>query len=77
MREAASPQAPIDWLRNYTSSSIEKPRISPLGDMTKAWNDCKLRVLTDLPASSTGMAILANEAIVVAAQPIEGTSALS
>ena len=67
MREAASPRALIDGLWNYTSGSVKKPRISPLGDMTKARNDCKLGVLMDLPASSTGMAILANEAIVVAA----------
>ena len=51
------------------SGSVEKPRISPLGEMTKAWNDHKLRVPIDLSASSTGVAILANEAIVVAAQP--------
>ena len=49
------------------SGSVEKLRISPLGDMTKAWNDRKLGVLMDSPASSMGMAILANEAIVVAA----------
>ena len=42
--------------------------------MTKAWNDRKLGVLTDLPASSTGMAILANEAIVVTAHLNEGLS---
>ena len=48
---------------------------SPLwGDMTGAWNDRKPEVLTDLPASSTGVVILANEAIVVTAQPNEGTS---
>jgi hypothetical protein len=67
MREAASPRAPIDGLGNYTSGSVEKPRISPLGDMTKAQNDYKLGVLTDLPASSTGATILANEAIIMAA----------
>ena len=77
MREAVSPRAPIDGLRNYTSGSVKKLRISPLGDMTKARNDHKLGVLMDLPASSTNTAILANEAIVVVAQPIEGTSALS
>jgi hypothetical protein len=49
----------------------------PLGDMTKARNDCKLGVLTDLPASSTGVAILATEAIVMVAQSTEGTTALS
>ena len=58
----------IDGLRNYTSGSIEKTRISPLGDMTGAWNDYKPRVLMDLPASSMGAAILANKAIVVVAQ---------
>ena len=77
MREAVSPQAPIDGLRNYTSGSVKKLRISPLGDMTKARNDHKLGVLMDLPASSMGVAILANEAIVMVAQPTEGTSTLS
>jgi hypothetical protein len=67
MRETASPQAPIDGLRNYTRGSVEKPSISPLGDMIGARNDHKSRVLMDLPASSTGAAILANEAIVVIA----------
>ena len=57
----------IDELRNYTSGSVKKSRISLLGDMTRAWNDYKLGVLKDLPASSTGVAILANEAIVVTA----------
>ena len=66
-REAASPQAPIDGFGNYTSGSVEKPRISPLGDMTKARNDRKLGVLMDLPASSTGTAIMAIEAIVMVA----------
>ena len=66
-REAASPQAPIDGLGNCMSGSVEKPRISSLGDMTRAQNDYKPRVLTDLPASSTGMMILANEAIIVIA----------
>ena len=42
--------------------------------MTKARNEHKLGVLTDLPASSTGMAILATEAIIVAAHPHEGNS---
>jgi hypothetical protein len=56
---------------------VEKPRISPLGDMTGAWNDRKPRVLSDLLASSMGATILANEAIVMVAQPIEGTSSLS
>jgi hypothetical protein len=67
MREAASPQAPIDGLGNYMSGSVRKPRISPLGDMTKARNDRKLGFLMDLPASSMGATILATEAIVVAA----------
>jgi len=67
MREAASPRAPIDGFGNYTSGSVGKPRISPLGDMTKARNDRKLGVLMDLPISSTGTTILATEAIVVAA----------
>ena len=74
---ASSPQAPIDGLKNYTSGPAEKPRISPLGDMTKARNDRKLGDLIDLHASSTGVVILATEAIVMVAQPIEGTSALS
>ena len=52
-------------LRNYTSGLVVKPRISPLGDMTGARNDHKTRILTGLPASSTGAAILANEAILV------------
>jgi hypothetical protein len=39
------------------SGSVEKLRISPLGDMTKTRNDYKLGVLIDLPASSTGVAI--------------------
>jgi hypothetical protein len=58
---------PIDGLGNHTSGSAEKPRISPLGDMTKAWNDHKLGVLTDLPASSMGATNLATVAIVVVA----------
>jgi hypothetical protein len=56
---------------------VEEPRISPLGDMTGAWNDRKPGVLSDLLASSMGATILANEAIVMVAQPIEGTSSLS
>ena len=75
-REAVSPRASIDGLGNYTSGSVEKPRIFPLGDMTKAWNDHKLGVLTDLPASSTGATILAIEAIVVATHPHEGNSSV-
>jgi hypothetical protein len=51
------------------SGSIKKPRIFPLGDMTKAQNDHKLGVLMDLLASSMGEAILATEAIVVATSP--------
>jgi hypothetical protein len=54
------------------SGSIGKLRISPLGDMTKAWNDRKPRVLTDLPASSTGTTILATDAIIVTTHPKEG-----
>ena len=76
-REAASPQAPNDGLGNYTSGSVGNPRISPLGDMTKARNDRKLGVLTDLPASSTSAAILATEVIVVTAHPNEGPKSLS
>ena len=67
MREAASPQVPTDELRNYTSGSVGKPRISPPGDMTKARNDRKPGVLTDLPISSTGTVILASETIIVTA----------
>ena len=66
-REAASPQALKDRLGNHTSGSVRKQRISPLGDMTGAWNNRKPRVLTDTPASSTGAAILATETIVVIA----------
>jgi hypothetical protein len=69
-----APRVLTDGLRNYTSGSIGKPRISPLGDMTRARNDHKLRVLTDLLASSTGTMILASEAIVVTAHPKEGQS---
>ena len=67
MREVVSPLAPIDGLGNYTSGSVKKSRISPLGNMTMARNDCKLGVLTNLPTSSIGTTILANEAIVVEA----------
>ena len=56
------------------SGSVEKPRISPLGDMTRTWNDRKPRVLMELPVSSTGMTILANETIIVIAQPNKGLS---
>jgi hypothetical protein len=73
MREAASPRALIDGLWNYTSGLVEKPSISPLRDMIRARNDHKPGVLTDLPASSMGTAILANEAIVVTAQLNEGS----
>jgi hypothetical protein len=54
--------------------SIGKLRISPLGDMTGAWNNYKPRVLTNFPASSTGVEILANKAIIVIAHPNEGLS---
>ena len=74
MREAVSPRTPMDELRNYTSGSIRKPRISPLGDMTGAQNDHKPRVLTDLSASSMGAVILANEAIIVIAHSNGGQS---
>ena len=74
MREVGSPRVPTDGLRNYTSGSVKKPMISHLGDMTGAWNDHKPEVLTDLPASSMDATILANEAIVVTAQPNEGSS---
>jgi hypothetical protein len=49
------------------SGLVGKSRISPLGDMTGAWNDHKPGVLTDLPASNVGTMILANKAIVVIA----------
>ena len=49
-----------------------KLRISPLGDMTRAWNDRKPGVLMDLPISSTDITILAIEAIVVIAHPNDG-----
>jgi hypothetical protein len=42
--------------------------------MTEARNDRKPKVLMDLPVSSTGVVILANEAILVTAQPNEGLS---
>jgi hypothetical protein len=71
-KEAASPRALNDGLRNYTSGSVGKPRISPLGDMARARNDHKLGVLTDIPASGTGVTILATEAIVITAHPNEG-----
>ena len=69
-----SPRAPTNRLGNYTSGSVGKPRISLLEDMTWAWNDRKAKVLTNLPASSMGMAILATEAIIVPAHPNEGPS---
>jgi hypothetical protein len=67
MREVASPQVLIGGHGNYTSGSVRKPRISPLGDMTGARNDRKPGVLTDLLASSMGAVILANKAIIVIA----------
>ena len=76
-REAVSHQAPVDKLGNYTSGSAGEMRISPLRDMTRAWNDHKPEVLMDLPAHSTGMAILATEAIVVTAHPNEGSKSPS
>jgi hypothetical protein len=69
-----APQVLTDGLRNYTSGSIRKPRISPPGDMTRARNDHKPGVLKDLLASSTGTMILASEAIIVTAHPNEGQS---
>jgi hypothetical protein len=72
LREAASPQAPIEGLGNYTSGLVRKPRISSLGDMTRPWNDHKPGVLMDLLTSSMGAAILATEAIIVATHQIEG-----
>jgi hypothetical protein len=45
--------------------------------MTRAWNDRKPGVLTDLLASSTGAVILATEAIVVTAHPNEGPKSSS
>ena len=65
MREVACPRVPTDELKNYMRSSVGKSRISPLGDMTEAWNDHKPGVLTDLPASSMSVVTLANEAIIV------------
>jgi hypothetical protein len=59
------------------SGLVRKPRISPLGDMTRAWNDHKPGVLMGSPASSMGAAILATEAIVVIAHPNEGPKSLS
>ena len=54
------------------SGSVEKPRISPLGDMIRAQNNHKPGVLMGSPASSMGAAILATEAIVVIAHPNKG-----
>jgi hypothetical protein len=54
------------------SGSVRKPRISPLGDMTGARNNCNPEDLTDSPVSSTGMAIVPTEAIVVTAHPNKG-----
>ena len=73
-REVASPRVPTDGLGNYTSGLVRKLRIYPLGDMTRARNDRKPRVLMDLPASSMGAAILATEAIVVTAHNNEELS---
>jgi hypothetical protein len=42
--------------------------------MTGAWNNYKPRVLMNFPASSTGVEILANKAIIVIAHPNEGLS---
>jgi hypothetical protein len=53
------------------SGSVRKQRISPLGDMTRAQNNRKPRVVMDSLASSTGMSILATKAIVVIAYPNE------
>ena len=74
MREAVSPQVSIDRLEYYMSGSIRKPRITPLGDLTRERNDCKPRILMDSPVSSTGVAILANEAIIVTTHLNEGLS---
>ena len=74
MREAASPRVLMDGLKNYTSGSVRKLRISPLGDMTEAQNDHKPGVLMDLPASSTGVVILATKAIVIIAHHNEKQS---
>ena len=71
-RETASPRASIDGFRNYTSGSVRKPRISPLGDKTGAWNDRNPRVLIDLLVSSMGMEVLATEAMVITTYPNEG-----
>ena len=73
-REAAIHRVPTDGLRNYTSGSIGKPRIFPLGDMTRARNDRKPGVLMDLPVSRTGAAILANETIIVTTHSNKGLS---
>ena len=59
------------------SGSAKKPRISPLGGMTGAWNDRKSRVLIDLPVSSMATVILATEAIIIIAHPNEGPKSLS
>jgi hypothetical protein len=47
------------------------------GDMIRAWNDHKPRVLTELHASSIGVVILATEAIVITAHPNKGPKSLN
>ena len=74
MREAVSLRVLTDGLRNYMSGSVRKPRIFPLGDMTRAQNDYKRGVLTDLPISSMGTTILASKAIIITTHPNEGLS---
>ena len=69
VREAVSPQALVDRLRNRMSGSTGKRRISHLWDINRAWNDHNLGVLTGLPTRYMGTIILANEAIVITAHP--------
>ena len=71
MREAASTQVLIDRLRSCMNGSIEKPRISLIRDMTKAWNDHKLEVLMNLFVCSTSIVNLTNEAIIITTQANE------
>jgi hypothetical protein len=49
----------------------------PLGDTTRAWNDCKLGLLMDSPASSIGATILATETIIITTHSHKGIAASS
>ena len=67
MREVAITQVPTKWaweLYEWLGQEVED---LPSRDMTGARNDRKPEVLKDLPPSSMGVVILANEAIIVTA----------